>query len=202
VSQAQIVLKAENIDPQITWKLQLTLIENKSLDLINWILQANQTSETLTEYREKASKERKKNWQLQDGLILYKNWLVIPEDNHLWTELIQETHEQLSMVHLRQNKTCRLISAWYYWPNLSKDIAWFIRNCHTCQQTMISRDLPSGPLQPLLILERLWQHIAMDFKSFSKDKKGYDAVYVVTNHLEKRAYSIPCHKTITAKNMT
>jgi hypothetical protein len=42
----------------------------------------------------------------------------------------------------------------------------------------------------------------MDFKSFSKNKKDYDAVYVVIDRLEKRAYSIPCHKTITAKNMT
>jgi transposase InsO family protein len=41
----------------------------------------------------------------------------------------------------------------------------------------------------------------MDFKSFPKDKKGYDTVYVVIDRLSKRAYSIPCHKTTTAKDM-
>ena len=41
----------------------------------------------------------------------------------------------------------------------------------------------------------------MDFKSFPKDKKGYDAVYVVIDRLGKRAYSIPCYKTTTAKDM-
>ena len=41
----------------------------------------------------------------------------------------------------------------------------------------------------------------MDFKSFPKDKKGYDAVYIVIDRLSKRVYSIPCHKTTTAKDM-
>jgi len=200
-SRAQIVLKAENIDPRITRELQLAPIENESLDLIDRILRANRTSETLAEYREKASEEGEENWQLRDGLILYKDRLVVPEDDHLRTELIREAHEQLSMAHPGRNKTCRLISARYYWPNLPKDIARFIRNCHTCRRTMVPRDLPPGPLQPLPIPERPWQHIAMDFKSFPKDKKGYDAVYVVIDRLGKRAYSIPCHKTTTAKDM-
>ena len=41
----------------------------------------------------------------------------------------------------------------------------------------------------------------MNFKSFPKDKKGYDAVYVIINQLEKHAYLISCYKTTTAKDM-
>jgi transposase InsO family protein len=41
----------------------------------------------------------------------------------------------------------------------------------------------------------------MDFKSFPKDKLGNDMIYVVIDRLGKRAYSIPCNKTITAKGM-
>ena len=41
----------------------------------------------------------------------------------------------------------------------------------------------------------------MDFKSFLKDKNGYDMVYIVVDRLGKRAYSIPYHKIITAKDM-
>jgi hypothetical protein len=41
----------------------------------------------------------------------------------------------------------------------------------------------------------------MDFKSFPIDKKGYDAAYVVIDRLSKRAYSLPCYKTTTAKDM-
>jgi transposase InsO family protein len=199
-NRTQTLLKAEHLDPQIIRELQLAPIENESLDLVDRILTANRTSESLTEFR-KMVNEGQTDWQLRDGLILYKNRLVVPEDNNLRTELIKEAHEQLSMAHPGRNKTCRLIGARYYWPNLPRDIARYIRNCHTCRRTMTPRDLPPGHLQPLPIPERPWQHISMDFKSFPKDKKGYDAVYVVIDRLGKRAYSIPCYKTTTAKDM-
>jgi transposase InsO family protein len=41
----------------------------------------------------------------------------------------------------------------------------------------------------------------MDFKSFPKDAKGYDAIWVVIDRLSKQSFSIPCHKTTTAKDM-
>jgi hypothetical protein len=41
----------------------------------------------------------------------------------------------------------------------------------------------------------------MDFKSFLKDCFSNDMIYVVIDQLGKRAYSIPCWKTITAKSM-
>jgi hypothetical protein len=34
-----------------------------------------------------------------------------------------------------------------------------------------------------------------------KDKAGYDNVFVVVDRLSKQAVSMPCHKTITAKEM-
>ena len=41
----------------------------------------------------------------------------------------------------------------------------------------------------------------MDFRTFPKDKHGYDAVFVVVDRLTKRPISIPCHKTIDAREM-
>ena len=41
----------------------------------------------------------------------------------------------------------------------------------------------------------------MDFKSFPKDKFGHDMIFVVVDQLGKRAYSLPCFKTTTAKDM-
>jgi transposase InsO family protein len=199
-SRTQTLLKSENLEPRIIRELQLAPIEEESIDLIDRILRANRTSETLAEYREKASEDGE-NWRLRDGLVLYRNRLVVPEDDNLRTDLIKEVHQQLSMAHPGRNKTYKLINARYYWPNLPGDVARYIRNCHICRRTLAPRDLPPGQLQPLPIPERPWQHISMDFKSFPKDKKGYNAVYVVIDRLGKRAYSIPCHKTTTAKDM-
>jgi hypothetical protein len=40
----------------------------------------------------------------------------------------------------------------------------------------------------------------MDFMSFNKDKHGYDNVFVVVDRLTKRPFSLPCYKTIKAKD--
>jgi transposase InsO family protein len=40
--------------------------------------------------------------------------------------------------------------------------------------------------------------VSFDFKSFPKDRKGYDNVFVVVDRLGKRAFSLPCEKTVTA----
>jgi hypothetical protein len=42
----------------------------------------------------------------------------------------------------------------------------------------------------------------MNFKSFLKDKKDYNAVYIVINQLNKYAYLILCYKITIAKNIT
>jgi len=41
----------------------------------------------------------------------------------------------------------------------------------------------------------------MDFKSFPKDKYGYDIAFIVVNQLSKQAISLPYFKTITAKDI-
>ena len=85
-------MKFKNLEPRIIRELQLSPIENKSLDLIDRILTANRTSESLTEFRKKATEEQT-DWQLRDGLILYQNRLVVPEDDYLRTDLIKEAYK-------------------------------------------------------------------------------------------------------------
>ena len=41
----------------------------------------------------------------------------------------------------------------------------------------------------------------MDFKSFLKDKHGYDMAFIVVNQLSKQAVSLPCFKTTTVKDI-
>ena len=41
----------------------------------------------------------------------------------------------------------------------------------------------------------------MDFKSFLKDKYGYNIAFIVVNRLSKQAVSLPYFKTITIKDI-
>jgi hypothetical protein len=41
----------------------------------------------------------------------------------------------------------------------------------------------------------------MDFKSFNKNRHGYNAILVIMNRLGKRLFSLPTHKTCTAADL-
>ena len=68
------------------------LLIDKPLGLINRILQANWTAESLQALWAQA-KERDPELMLEDGLLLYNKRLVVPETDHLCTDLIKEAHE-------------------------------------------------------------------------------------------------------------
>ena len=54
-------------------------------------------------------------------------------------------------------------------------------------------------MKPLLILERPWQHIFIDFHELPTDHNGYNMAIIVVDHFGKRLFSIPYHKDINAK---
>jgi hypothetical protein len=41
----------------------------------------------------------------------------------------------------------------------------------------------------------------MDFKSFNKDRHGYNAILIIVNRLGKRSFFLLTHKTYTAANL-
>jgi hypothetical protein len=89
----------------------------------------------------------------------------------------------------------------YYWRGMMRDVGQYICNYRDCKQANTPRDLSPGTLKPLSIPIRPWQHVSMDFCSFSKNREGYDAIFVVVDQLTKRSVSIPCFKTTGAREM-
>jgi hypothetical protein len=47
------------------------------------------------------------------------------------------------------------------------------------------RDYTPGLLQPLLVLDHLWQYILIDFKSFPYNKNSYNAILIIVDQLNK-----------------
>jgi hypothetical protein len=121
------------------------------------------------------------------------------EDNYLQTRLIKEAYAQVSTAHPGKTKTCKILTDRYYWPSMTVDINRYVRNCSDYQRSFIPRDKTLGLLKPLLIPDQPWQHISMDFHELPKDRKGYDMALLLADRFGKRIITIPCYKTIDAK---
>ena len=123
---------------------------------------------------------------------------MVSDVDALRTHLINEAHSTPVTAHPGKTKTAKLLSAQYYWPGLPNDCSTFVANCRMCRRTHVPRDKTSGLLHPLPIEDRCWQHVSFNFKSFPLDKKAFDNIFVVVDHFGKRAFSLPCQKTVTA----
>ena len=203
--RTKALLPPENLDPLVREDLGIkqlvaTSESYESLGVIDRILHANRTADSLTNLRRDAEKGLRK-LSLQDGLLLVKGKLIVPDVDTLRTDLIREAHGQVSTAHPGRNKTVLLLRSRYYWKGMTEWVEQYIRNCHACRRAHVSRDRTPGLLQPLPVPDRPWQHISMDFKSFPKDKRGYDTILVVIDRLSKQSFSLPCYKTTTAREM-
>lgn len=207
VSRQRALLQPNQLEPRVWEEVNLArpppaeeINFMESIPLLDALLQRNRTHDSLRALRVAAS-EGHEHLILEDGLLLYRNRLVVPDVDNLRTRLIQEAHCQVSTAHPGRSKTIKLLTDRYFWKGLPATVQRFIRNCHACRRASVPRDKTPGLLQPLRVPDHSWQHIAMDFKAFPKDRHGYDCAYVVIDRMCKQTFTIPCYQTVTAKDM-
>jgi hypothetical protein len=172
------------------------------LPIIDQIKQANREAKSLATGREQADREESP-WTIDDGLLLHRGRLAVPVEDfpELRAKLLDEVHRQISTAHPGIGKTTRLVQSRFFWPRWRDDVIRYVRNCQACRRASNPRDKAPGTLQSLPVPEKPWQHIATDFRSFPRDRAGFDAALVFVDRLSKKAVSIPCHKEVTAREL-
>lgn len=76
------------------------------------------------------------------------------------------------------------------------DVKEFVSFCATCLTIKYSVEPPYGLLQPLLISQRIWDDVALDF-SVGLPKCGYSIIMVVTHRLSKYTRFGTLHTSFT-----
>ena len=79
------------------------------------------------------------------------------------------------------------------------DIDRYVWNCDSCCRFIIPQDKTLGLLKLLLILERPWQYISINFHKLPMDYNGYNMAMVIVDCFSKHLFLIPYYKNINAK---
>src|SRR5580692_9461226 len=74
------------------------------------------------------------NWTLDDGIILFKNRVYVPNNRDIRQLIITETHESPVAGHPGHLKTLYLLKERFYWPSMAVMTKQFTDRCATCQQ--------------------------------------------------------------------
>jgi hypothetical protein len=116
--------------------------------------------------------------------------------------LLKECHDSPLAGHGGAKRTTTFFKKSYYWPNLKDNAEKYVKTCLTCltcQQNQTLNKKQAGLLQPLLIPERLWESVSMDFMVSSPPSRGFDTIMVVVDRFSKMAHFIPTRDEATAQ---
>ena len=128
---------------------------------------------------------------IQEGLIWMKNQLkcdvicilqdTFQRGRRLIKIIIDHAHQTIG--HYGQWKTSNYIRRSYWWLQMATDIEAFCRSCGKCQTNKTNTLKPQGFLHSLLILDKPWQSVGMDFMVPLPQSQGNDFLLVIIDQL-------------------
>ncbi|PRQ45918.1 putative nucleotidyltransferase, Ribonuclease H [Rosa chinensis] len=165
--------------------------------LIDKVREAQLHDEALQEVREAVENGAREDFIVRgDGALMFGNRICVPKQDDLKQEILEEAHSSPYAMHPGGTKMYRTLKEYYWWSNMKREIADYVRRCLVCQQVKAERQKPSGLLQPLPIPEWKWEHITMDFVSgLPRSRNGHDSIWVIVDRLTKSAHFLPVSKT-------
>jgi hypothetical protein len=181
-AREQIAIPSHKVDSRIKAEIELAPIspDLTPITLTDHLLQANRTDLSLQPLRDRALQEGETTWSIENGLLLCQGRLAVPdieiEGCLIHTSIIKEAHAQASTAYPGIAKIAKILRARYYWKELISDVKIYMSNCYAYNCAYIWRDKTPGLLHPLLVPERPWKYISIDFKSMPKDKGGFNAI--------------------------
>ena len=143
-----------------------------------------------------------KHWELEDGLLYYKNRLFIPSNKAILTEIAKGCHDSKVAGHFGKEKKIELVTRNFHWEKLSEWINEYVRSCDECQHNKSRRHAKYGLLQPLEVPYAAWTSVWVDFITQLAESQGQTQRVVVVDRCTKMAHFIDLATTATAKDVT
>lgn len=82
--------------------------------------------------------------------------MVVARGSPVVTKLLYAYHNGVLGGHSDVLRTYRRLAADWYWVGMKRDVTMHVVECEVCQRCKSSTLAPGGLLQPLPILEQVW----------------------------------------------
>lgn len=151
--------------------------------------------------RDHSLQQKLQDYQLEDGLLLYKGLIYIPDYEPLKTAILEQNHDSRTSGHLGQAKTLEMVRRNFYWPSQKSFVFEYVKTCDTCHRNKAIHHSKFGLLHPLPIPSAPWKSISMDHIVDLPVADGFNCILVVVDRLTKMAHFIPARKTDTSRQL-
>jgi hypothetical protein len=131
-----------------------------------------------------------------DGVLRFKDRLVLSKDFELCRNIMNEAHCSWYSIHLGTSKMYQDLKKNFCWTRMKREIATYVSECDTYRRIKADNLRPARNLQPLSIPEWKWENICMDFiVGLPRTSRGYNSIWVIVDRLTKSAHFIPVATT-------
>ena len=137
-------------------------------------------------------------WSWENGLLLYKNLIYVPQDDAIRLELLQQHHDSPLAGHFGIAKTHELLSRNYYFPGMLSFVKSYVSTCDLCSRGKAPRHAKHGELSPLPVPSGPWKSVSCDFITDLPPSNGFDSVLVFVDRFTKMSHFTPCLKSTDA----
>jgi hypothetical protein len=129
--------------------------------------------------------------QYVDGVLWFKDHLVVLKDFELHHKIMDEAHCLRYSIHLGTNMMYQYLKKNFCFTRMNREIAKYGSECDTCQKVKADHLRPTGNLQPLSIAEWKWEDIYMDFiVGLPRTSRRYNSIWDIVDHMTKSAHFI------------
>ncbi|GBE87281.1 hypothetical protein SCP_1005280 [Sparassis crispa] len=142
------------------------------------------------------------DWEVRDGVILYKGKIYVPPSETLRRDLVRLHHDSPAMGHPGKFNTLELLRREFWWPGMYTFVYNYVEGCAACQQMKPNTHPTRIPLEPIPTDPHAlpFSCCTTDFITDLPVSNGFDSIMVVVDHdLTKGVILTPCLKTITAE---
>ncbi|KAA0039091.1 Transposon Ty3-G Gag-Pol polyprotein [Cucumis melo var. makuwa] len=155
--------------------------------------------EKIVEQIKQIEEPTESKYSLQNGLLMYKNRLVILKHSSLIPVILDTFHNSVVGGHSGFLRTYKRVAAELYWDGMKADINKHCEECLTCQRSKSLALSPAGLLVPLEIPQSIWSDISMDFVEGLPKSSGFEVILVVVDRLSKYGHFLSLKHPFTAK---
>ena len=137
-------------------------------------------------------------YTLVNELIICKGRIFFVPSSTVRRMVLKYFHASPMARHPGFYKTYQKIREHFTWKGLKVEVFPYVMECSTCQQNKQEHSYLAGLLQPLLILDRKWESLSMEFIIGLSRAQGRDYIYVVVDLLMNFAHFFSITATYTA----
>ncbi|WVZ88972.1 hypothetical protein U9M48_035439 [Paspalum notatum var. saurae] len=165
------------------------------------IIVAQKQDKGMAHIRDEINERKKACFRLdEEGVLWFKNRLVVPKDIELRKKILDEAHASMFTMHPGSNKVYQDLKQKFWWTRMKREIVKYVSECDVCQRVKADHLKPAGMLQPLAVPVWKWEDIHMDFiVGLPRTQKGYDSIWVIIDRFTKSTHFIPVKTTYRAK---